>query len=500
MRFRMTDVPGATAGSLVLPALVLVTAVFAGMVTAVAGSLAGYRALYYVAVFGLIVIGGIVAVTRAEPLRFVFLALIACFPIASAPVPPGRFGLTGFDAVMLALTIGLIGKKLFASSTAGAALFPTKSLLIAWLFSVPCVVFSQFPLESLLVFGVRFAAYVFLVFALDELRRESGFERLVLLLSIVLLFMAAGLFVEHVLHVNLSLQGSNLNQLTYVGGLEIYRAGGFFQDAQRGGAFLASMITFLLLLSIRRRFRGTKMRFLLWAAIAVGLAAMVTTISRSAIFACLSVSALALFAFNGWNAAAKLAFMGSMMLVVVLMALVPIEAWQNIVPATTMARFAALSADFESRREIWFDTWNMFADHPLTGIGLNSFRSFLIETRPNVFNYYGMGEAEGVVYIPDQPENGYLKILYEGGIAGSIAVLLVIGDSIRRALTVIASNNADSDARTESIAALAGLVSLGVTFVTCFTMSDGRIMGILAFFLAVIWHRSLQRAHVASKA
>jgi O-antigen ligase len=227
---------------------------------------------------------------------------------------------------------------------------------------------------------------------------------------------------------------------------------------------------------------------------------MVTTISRSAIFACLSVSALALFAFNGWNAAAKLAFMGSMMLVVVLMALVPIEAWQNIVPATTMARFAALSADFESRREIWFDTWNMFADHPLTGIGLNSFRSFLIETRPNVFNYYGMGEAEGVVYIPDQPENGYLKILYEGGIAGSIAVLLVIGDSIRRALTVIASNNADSDARTESIAALAGLVSLGVTFVTCFTMSDGRIMGILAFFLAVIWHRSLQRAHVASKA
>ena len=85
----------------------------------------------------------------------------------------------------------------------------------------------------------------------------------------------------------------------------------------------------------------------------------------------------------------------------------------------------------------------------------------------------------------DQPENGYLKILYEGGIAGSIAVLLVIGDSIRRALTVIASNNADSDARTESIAALAGLVSLGVTFVTCFTMSDGRIMGILAFYSSV---------------
>src|SRR6266850_6133128 len=90
--FRRADSPGAR--SLALLVGVLAIAVLAGMATAVAGSLAGYRAIYYVAVFGLIVIGGIVAVTRAEPLRFVFLALIACFPIASAPVPPARFGVT----------------------------------------------------------------------------------------------------------------------------------------------------------------------------------------------------------------------------------------------------------------------------------------------------------------------------------------------------------------------------------------------------------------------
>jgi O-antigen ligase len=500
MRFRMADVPGATAGSLVLPALVLVTAVFAGMVTAVAGSLAGYRAIYYVAVFGLIAIGGIIAVTRAEPLRFVFLALIACFPIAAAPVPPARFGLTAFHAVMLALTIGLIGKKLFASSTAGAALFPTKSLLIAWLFCVPCVVFSQFPLQSLWVFGVSFAAYVFLVFALDELRRESGFERLVLLLSIVSLFMAAGLFVEHVLHVNLSLHSANFNQLSYVGGLKIYRAGGFFQDGQRGGAFLACMITFLLLLSIRGRFNGMRMRFVVWAAIVAGLAALVTTISRSAILACLLVSGLALFAFNRWNAAAKLVIIGSMMLVVIGIALTPMETWLNIVPATVAARFATLGADFEWRRDVWFDTWDMFADHPITGIGLGSFAPYLMETRPTVFNYYGIGEAEGVVYIPNQPENGYLTILYEGGIAGSIAALLVVGDALRRAIVVIAGNEANSDARTEGIAALAGLITFGATFVTLFTVSDGRIAAIFAFLLAVIWHRSLQRANVTPKA
>ena len=499
MSFPRAGAFGATAGSLVLPVVVLATAALAGMATAVVGSLAGERAFYYVAVFGLVVIGGFVASTRTQPLRFAFLALIVCFPIAAALVPPARFGLTVFDAVMLVLTIGLIGKKLFAPSTAGEPLFPTRSLLIAWLFSVPCVVFSQFPLLSLLVFGVTFTAYVFFLFALDELGRERGFERLVLLLSIVSLFMAAGLFIDHFLHVTLSLRGRNLNQLTYLAGMEIRRAGGFFQDPQKGGAFLACMITFLLILSIRGRFRGTKMRFVAWAAIGAGLAALVTTISRSAILACLSVSVLALFAFNNWNAAAKLVTAGSMALVAAGMALTPMETWLSIAPASVSERFLQMRVDLETRIAIWFDTWDMFADHPVTGIGLGSFRPYLVETQPTVFNYYDIGSSAGVTYIPDQPESGYFKILYEGGIAGSIAVLLVIGDAIRRAFAVIAGDKADPDARTEGIAALAGLVTFGVTFVTLFTMTDPRIVGILAFLLAVIWHRSLQRAQVTQK-
>ena len=317
MNFPRVSIPSAAAGPLVLPVIVLAIAVLTGMVTALVGTMAGERAIYYVAVFGLIVIGVLVAVTRREPLRFVFLALIVCFPIAAALVPPGRFGATVFDVVMLALTVGLVGKRVFASSTESEPLFPTKSLLIAWLLCIPCVVFSQFPLLSLVVYIVSFAVYVFFLFALDELGRERGFERLVLLFSVVLLFMAVGLLVDRALHVNLSLRGSNLNQLSNVAGMEIWRAGGFFQDPQRAGAFLASMITFLLLLGIRGRFRGMKLRFVVWAAIAVGLVALVTTISRSAILACLFVSGMVLFAFNGWNAAAKLA----MVLAVVVMAL-----------------------------------------------------------------------------------------------------------------------------------------------------------------------------------
>jgi O-antigen ligase len=500
MSFRKANIPGATAESLVLPVLALVTAVLAGMVTAVVGSQAEYRAIYYVAVFALVAIGGMLAVTQAEPLRFIFLASIVCFPIASAPVPPARLGFSVFDVTIIALTVGLIGKKLFAAPAASQPLFPTKSLLIAWLLCIPCVVFSQFPRWSLLAFFLCFTVYAFFLYVLDELRRERGFERLVLLLSIVLILMAIGLFIDHVLHVNLSLQGGNVNQLNYVAGREIYRAGGFFQDPQKGGAFLASMITFLLLLSVRGRFRGMKMRYVVWAAILAGLIALATTISRSAILACLCVSGMALFAFNRWNAASKLAITGSATVLVIVMALIPAETWLNIVPAVVSERFKTIDEDLEFRLNIWFDTWDMFADHPLTGIGLGSFQAYLIETRPTVFNYYDIGTQEGIAYIPNQPESGYLKIFYEGGIVGSIAALLLVGDALRRAVSIITRDKADSDARTEAIAALAALTTFGATFVTLFTVTDSRIAAMFAFFLATIWHRSLERAQLAPTA
>lgn len=478
-------------------AVVLAGAAFAGMATAVVGSLAGYRAVYYVVVFGLFVAAALVAMTRREPLRFIFFALIACLPVAFALVPPGRMGVTVFDLVMVALTIGLIGRRVFASTPAGARLFPTGSLLIAWLLFIPCVVFSQFPVLSLQVFILNFATYAFFLLALEELEREGGLERLVLLLAIVLLVMAAGLFVDHALHLNLSLRGGNLNQSSYGGGREIWRAGGFFQDPQRAGAFLSCMITFLLLLAVRGRFRGTGLRIVVWAAIAVSSAALITTVSRGAILACISISALALFAFNGWSAAAKLAIAAAATLAVLGVALAPAEWWLGVVPGPVLERFLQSRAEFAIRVEIWFDTWSMFANHPYTGIGPGSFQAYLIETQPTVTNYYGIGEAAGVAYIPDQPESGYLKILYEGGIAGSLACLLVAGDALRRAGAVIAARDAEPDARSECVAALASLATFAATFVTLFTVSDPRIAALLALVLAVVWHRSLQRVRAA---
>src|SRR5262245_32522012 len=110
--FRGANNLGATAASLALPVMVLGAAVLAGLATAVIGNQAGDRAIYYIAVFGCSLIGGVIALTREEPLRFIFFALILCFPISAALVPPGRLGMTVHDVVMLALAVGLIGKTL----------------------------------------------------------------------------------------------------------------------------------------------------------------------------------------------------------------------------------------------------------------------------------------------------------------------------------------------------------------------------------------------------
>jgi len=114
-----------------------------------------------------------VAVTRREPLRFIFLALIACFQLPP-PSSSGTFRTYGVRCSHARTHDRADREKVFASSTASEPLFPTKSLLIAWLLCIPCVVFSQFPLLSLLVFIVSFAAYVFFLFALDELDESGG--------------------------------------------------------------------------------------------------------------------------------------------------------------------------------------------------------------------------------------------------------------------------------------------------------------------------------------
>jgi O-antigen ligase len=482
-------------GALLLPLAAIFVAVLAGSITALAGSMAGNRAVYLVAIPGALALAAGFALTRPQPLRFAFLSLVALLPFVNFIAPPGRLGLTVFDVATALLACGLLLHMAFARQGTMAPLFPSPSLRLMWVLLIPCALFAQHPLDATKSLLLIFAAYIFFWLTLQEIRRPFGFERLVSLLAVGALIISAGLFIDHLLHINLSLRGTSLNQLTLSGGQYVWRAGGFFHDGQKAGAFLATLLTFLLVLAVRGRFRETWLKLLVWSTIIAGVPALFVTVSRAAILTFLAVSVLALVATNRWPLALKLGGFFALLLLTASVAVAP-DFWMALLPGTLAARVEGLNEDWLYRIEIWFDTWEMFANHPLTGIGPGGFQQYLLDTRPGVFDFYGAGEAAGVSYVPDQPESGYLKILYEGGILGTLATLLIIGASLRRAVAALASSSTGLDQRSEVIAALAGLAAFASTFTTLFTATDPRLLALLAILLAVVWRSSLPPAPV----
>jgi O-antigen ligase len=468
--------------------LVLAISLVAAVVIVAVGGAATDRESYYLAMLGLLSAGTIVMLTRREPLRFAFLALIVAFPVAIAVVPPGHLGITVFEATSCVLALGVLWSKVFAQGS-GVPIFPLRSLLVSWLLLLVCVAFSQDVLISVRATVAIVGLHGFLLFACAELRRASGFERMVTLLCCTTLLIALGLFVDHWTHINLGLRGSNLNQLTYVGGLAVWRAGGFFQDPQRAGAYLSAVLSFLLVLAARNRLHGRALRAIVWLTILAGTAGLTMTVSRGAIVAFALVSTTALVAFNRWSAGIKIGLLASTTVAALVLALVPTRSLNELLPAALTERFKYSAEELAIRQMIWFDTADMFTDHPLTGIGPGAFRSYLLMTRPGKTTYYGIGSA-AEAYVPDQPENGYLKVVYEAGIVGSLSLLLLIGDAVRRGIRGVRSHDKESDARTEVIAALCGLSTLAVTFFTLFTVTDSRVAAVFALFLAILVHHS----------
>jgi O-antigen ligase len=368
-----------------------------------------------------------------------------------------------------------------------------------WLLLLPCVVFARHPVDAAQRLAMMFGAYVFFWFVLQELQRPGGMERMVGMLCATTMLVAVGLFIDYTFHVNLSLQGANLNQVTYIGNMSIWRAGGIFQDGQKAGAFLSAMLVFLLVLGVRGRFSGRGLRFLLWSAVLLGIPALFVTVSRAALFSFVPVCVLALVLANRWPPALKMFGIAMLVLLGAAFMFAP-HSWMSLLPTALSERINQSSAEMQSRMAIWTDTWEMFAKHPFTGVGLGGFQQYLMDTRPTMSNYYGLGEIEGVAYVPDQPESGYFKVLYESGVLGSIAALVLAGATLRRAFGALLRESTSAEQRTELIAALAGLGVFATTFVTLFTLADPRLLAQMAFLMAVAWRPSIASSNPPPRA
>ena len=472
-------------------------AVFAGLFVTFVGSAAGYYALVYIGALVLVGVALYLLFNAREPVHRVVVMSVIALPLIGFTVPPRRFGISLLELVMFMLLVLVLWSRMWRLRGGPAddiRLFPASSLVWVLALLLPSVVFSLYPVISAATLLSNFVLYLLFIAFVHECCRAPSNDRLLRLLMYATLMLCAGVVVDRFTGLNLSLESFNPNQLSLQGGEVLTRARGFFGDPQKAAQFMACVVCFFTVLLVRGRFRHQpRSRALALLTVLASLAALVLTGSRGALVAVGLGLAVGGLLFNRWSAPVKLMSGLVVGLVAAVLLQLPLSTLTSVVPRGVAVRFTTVEQSAQDRMKIWFDTWRMFSDHPVQGIGLGSFRSYMAESSLVTRNFYGIGRRGGDIYIPDQPESGYFKILYEGGVLGSLASLVLLVATLARFAKVLRSPRVSDDKKTEAIAALTGLAVFAVTFVTLFTLSERRIVVLLALMMALIWAPTLQR-------
>jgi O-antigen ligase len=436
----------------------------------------------------LIVLPGLLAVvtvaggvlTRKDPLPVVGAAALVLMPLAGHFVPPARWMISLFDVLGLLAAASLLVSH---RATAGADrlrqprwVWPSLATL------VPAVLFSIDRIHSILTCIEIGLAYCLLIAILHVGKRpEDALGLITRWIAIATIIASAAVVFDHFTLINLAMTGGyNLNAFAEAG---IYRAGGLFQDPQKAAQFLGAFMTYLVVLACRKTAPQGVSRALMLGAIASAFVGLVFTVSRSGLLAGVGFSFLGFLLANRFSTALR----------TMLIALILLAGWtavsapgivQSVLPATLAHRLANLGQGANSRVDIWIDSWHLFIEHPVAGLGPGNYREALMRERPSLRGLHELGE-----YVPDQPENGYLKILYETGAVGAAGTLAFAVALCRRGIARAASEEAQS----YQLAALFAMLAFSFSFATLFTVSDHRNLMIVVLMIAVMHLAGMRR-------
>ncbi|HEX5126926.1 MAG TPA: O-antigen ligase family protein [Rhodocyclaceae bacterium] len=472
-------------------ALVIPFAVILSYVATILAYGLSYYILYYVGMAVAVVLTAIYVFTRNDPARFALYALLPAMPLWNVFVPPGRFGVSVFDCVMFFVLMVECWRRIWKTDKQAFSFFPSRSLLWIQLLCIPVVLLSQFHGVSIWTFVENFLLYLFFLLCLREFKTKEGTDRLLSYFTVGVLLLAIGVAIEKLTGYNFSMHGVNYNAVSLGEGAIVHRPAGFFQDPQKTAQFMSCAGVLLFSIALGGRFMRGSVRLCVIGAFFAAFAALVLTLSRSSLIAgTLALPIVFIFGTRG-GALAKFGVGLTVMLVLIVAILVPADTLISLLPRNLVDRFDNLNDSFYFRVRVWLDTWNMFADHPFSGIGLGSFRDYLLANNKGMRGYFGIGGLRGAAYVPDQPESGYFKILYEAGVLGCTATLLLVVDTIRRAMKVLLSRTTEQLAKVEVLGALITVIVFGISFTTLFTTSDERDAAILLIPLAIIWARSM---------
>ncbi|MFV0268566.1 MAG: O-antigen ligase family protein, partial [Draconibacterium sp.] len=143
-------------------------------------------------------------------------------------------------------------------------------------------------------------------------------------------------------------------------------------------------------------------------------------------------------------------------------------------------RVQKMDSSTDTRLDIWRDSWKLFSNHAIEGIGPGNYREFSMRVDPSLRAKRAAGG-----YVPGGPESGYLKILYDTGIVGITGFTLFFLGTIIKIINRIIQSSSDSYVGA-SVSAGFALIVFALNFVTLFTPSDSRICIIFIIMYAIL--------------
>jgi len=239
---------------------------------------------------------------------------------------------------------------------------------------------------------------------------------------------------------------------------------GFFGDAQLNALFLA-MVSFLLLINNRAINRPNLLNFVLFG---IGMTAVLISGGRSA-FLGICVGLFFLMIFFGGR-------VRSFLLIGALACISIIPFLKNSV--ILIQRLENIGESYEFRSYIWKEAYEICKEHPMLGIGIGNYRDYV--GRYSADQYYVL--QDNSILLLDQPESGYLKVATETGIFGFIIVLLFILVPVGKAIYSQLTGNKNH----LSLLFIAAILCWLVSFNSLYTLSDRRIVILLATFVCFV--------------
>lgn len=442
-----------------------------------------FSILKFAVFFGpLAVVVAVIFISR-RPAWTIYSGMLFLFPFLGLIMPPARLGMTAFHFLAALLLVLALASQLTRENQ-WMPLFSRelRALWLPLLLLVPTVVFAIDIQRSLIEWVALWGYYATFVVGAHYLSDERNLQISQTLLATSLAIIALAIIIQKAAGISLSWLYSERGAES-TGGMLIRRGSGLFQDPQKAGQVLAMLIAFLTVTWQRHSVPRGWRRLLVAAAVILAIPALLLTVSRLAIVMGLFCFAVGFVVLGRQSVPVRmLAWICGLAVVIIGAGLWGSSTLVDMLPVDLQKRALAVDESVSVRLSIWANTFHFYTDNPLVGIGPGNYREYYL-----LENHAFAAAARGfsAMAVPDQPESGYLKVLYEVGTFGFLAALSIAAYMFRLISANIQSTLPDVVSRGWAMALALG--AFFVTFGTLFTTSDSRNAFLLVFFLSMAY-------------